>query len=226
MMVGLSNFICFSIFFVVRLTLALAPCLVPFVVANCVPPDRSIGGCSEGTSTPPTRHRRDTFEANEGLSTPSTRARLRGAGWVTSFRGAVAMEYSARRRRVGTAVGWAVLLVSTSVEVCVARERAPGPESRRSRRLACRALCPAARRCQRCVRARFYRILAAMRFLRFTPRAGVCFAGGLARCGCGLPCLGFCEFRVQSRTFNPGCKGQIGKLRVKSGITGFFYGVF
>ena len=53
-------------------------------------------------------------------------------------------------RVVGTAVGWAVLLVSTSVEVCVARERARGPESRRSRELACRALCRAARRCQRC----------------------------------------------------------------------------
>ena len=102
-------------------------------------------------------------------------------------------------------MGWAVLLVSTSVEVCVARERVLGPEMRRSRRQACRARCYAARWCQRCVRARFYRILAAMRFLRFTPRAGVCFAGGLARCGCGLPCLGFCEFRVQSRTFNPGC---------------------
>ena len=99
MVAALSNFICFSIFFVVRLPLALAPCLVPFVVANCVPPDRSIGGCSEGTSTPPTRHRRDTFEANEGLSTPSTRARLRGAGWVTSFRGAVATELCARRCR-------------------------------------------------------------------------------------------------------------------------------
>ena len=59
-----------------------------------------------------------------------------------SFRGAVA-----------TAVGWAVLLVSTSVEVCVARERARGLETHRSRQLACRALCYAARRRQRCVRA-------------------------------------------------------------------------
>ena len=92
-------------------------------------------------------------------------------------------------RGVGTAVGWAVLLVSTSVEVCVARERARGLETRRSRKLACRALCPAARRCQRCVRALFGRILAAMGFWRFSPRAGVCFADGLARCGCGLPCL-------------------------------------
>ena len=51
-----------------------------------------------------------------------------------------------------------------------------------------------------------------MRFLLFAPREGARFAGGLARCGCGLPCLGFCEFRVQSRTFNPGCTGQIGKF--------------
>ena len=65
----------------------------------------------------------------------------------------IAVEGLGRRpifRVVGTAVGWAVLLVSTSVEVCVARERARGPESRRSRELACRALCRAARRCQRC----------------------------------------------------------------------------
>ncbi len=68
---------------------------------------------------------------------------LAGASSATSFRGAVA-----------TAVGWAVLLVSTSVEVCVARERARGLETRRSRELACRALCPAARRCSAaCARA-------------------------------------------------------------------------
>ena len=34
---------------------------------------------------------------------------------------------------VGMAVGWAVLLVSTSVEVCVARERERGLETPRSR---------------------------------------------------------------------------------------------
>ena len=68
---------------------------------------------------------------------------LAGASSSMSFRGAVA-----------TAVGWAVLLVSTSVEVCVARERARGLETRRSRELACRALCPAARRCSAaCARA-------------------------------------------------------------------------
>ena len=44
----------------------------------------------------------------------------------------VAVEDLGRRpifRSLGTSVGWAVLLVSTSVEVCVARERARGPES-------------------------------------------------------------------------------------------------
>ena len=71
-------------------------------------------------------------------------------------------------------------------------------------------------------RARFCCILAAIRFLRFTPRAGVCFAGGLARCGGELPCLGFCEFRVQSRTFNPGCTGQIGKFAGQIRNHGFF----
>ena len=80
----------------------------------------------------------------------------------------IAVEGLGRRpifRGVATTVGWAVLLVSTSVEVCVARERARGLETRRSGRQACRARCYAARWCQRCVRARFYRILAAMRFL-------------------------------------------------------------
>ena len=66
---------------------------------------------------------------------------------------------------VGTAVGWAVSLVSTSVEVWVARERARGLETRRSRKPAFRALCRAARRCQCRQCARFGRILAAMRFL-------------------------------------------------------------
>ena len=63
-----------------------------------------------------------------------------------------------------SAEDWAVSLVSTSVEVCVARERARGPESHRSGRQGCRPLCHAARRCQRCVRARFGRILAACVF--------------------------------------------------------------
>ena len=137
--------------------------------------------------------------------------RPRGASSAPSFRGTVA-----------TAVGWSVLLVSTSVEVCVARERARGLETRRSRRQACRALCYAARWCQRCVRARFGRIWAAMRFLLFAPREGARFAGGLARCGGELPCLGFCEFRVKSRTFNPGCTGQIGKFAGQIRNHGFF----
>ena len=138
----------------------------------------------------------------------------------------IAVEGLGRRpifRGVATTVGWAVLLVSTSVEVCVARERARGPI--RAGRVSWLAAHPAARRggVSAARRARFCCILAAMRFLLFAPREGARFAGGLARCGGELPCLGFCEFRVKSRTFNPGCTGQIGKLRVKSGFTGFFY---
>ena len=125
-------------------------------------------------------------------------------------------------RGVGTAVGWAVLLVSTSVEVCVARERALGPESRRSRRQACRALCYAARHRQRCVSTRFGRILAAKCFLLFSPREGARFAGGLARCGCELPSLCFCEFGVRRRSFYPGCTGQIGKFTGQIRNHGFF----
>ena len=123
-----------------------------------------------------------------------SRARPRGASSATSFRGAVA-----------TAVGWAVLLVSTSVEVCVARERARGLETRRSRRQACRALCYAARWCQRCVRARFGRIWAAMRFLLFAPREGARFAGGLASCGGEQPCLVLAVFLTRKQNFDPGC---------------------
>ena len=119
-------------------------------------------------------------------------------------------------------MGWAVLLVSTSVEVCVARERARGLETRRSRKLACRALCPAARRCQRCVRARFGRILAAMGFLLFAPREGACSAGGLARCGCLLPCLVLAVFRMRQQIFDPGCTGQIGKFTGQFRNHGFF----
>jgi len=136
---------------------------------------------------------------------------LAGASSATSFRGAVA-----------TAVGWAVLLVSTSVEVCVARERALGPESRRSRRLACRALCPAARRCQRCVRARFGRILAAKCFLLLALREGARFAGGLARCGCWLSCLVLAVFQTRKQIFDPSCTGQIGKFRGQIRNHGFF----
>ena len=122
-----------------------------------------------------------------------------------------------RRRRDGAfrlARLWAgpFLLVSTSVEVCVARERARGLETRRSRRQACRALCYAARWCQRCVRARFGRILAAKCFLLFAPREVARFAAGLARCGCGLRSLGFCQFRVRRLSFDVGCTGQIGKF--------------
>ena len=140
-----------------------------------------------------------------------SRARRHGASSATSFRGAVA-----------TAVGWAVLLVSTSVEVCVARERARGPESRRSRELACRAPCRVAWRYQRCVRARFGRILAAKCFLLFAPREGARFAGGLARCGCGLPSLCFCEFQVRRRRCDPRCTGQIGKFTGQLRNHGFF----
>ena len=128
-----------------------------------------------------------------------------------SFRGAVA-----------TAVGWAVLLVSTSVEVCVARERARGLETRRSRRQACRALCHAARRSQRCVRARFCCIWAAKCFLLFDPREGARFAGGLARCGCELSCLVLAVFLACKQIFDRGRTGQIGKFVGQFRNHGFF----
>ena len=137
--------------------------------------------------------------------------RPRGASSAPSFRGTVA-----------TAVGWSVLLVSTSVEVCVARERARGLETRRSRRQACHALCYAARWCQRCVRARFGRIWAAMRFLLFAPREGARFAGGLASCGGEQPCLVLAVFLTRKQNFDPGCTGQIGKVEGQIRDHGFF----
>ena len=146
------------------------------------------------------------FEANAGPSTPSTRRRLHD--------------------RRSTAVGWAVLLVSTSVEVCVARERARGPESRRSRRQACRALFHKAWRLQRCVRARFGRILTAMRFLRFSPRDGACFAACLARCGCGLRSLVLAVFRTRQQIFDPVARVKSGNSRVKFRISGFVKNLF
>ena len=71
-------------------------------------------------------------------------------------------------------------------------------------------------------RARFCCILPAMRFLLFAPREGARFAGGLARCGCELPSLCFCEFGVRRRSFYPGCTGQIRKFTGQIRIHGFF----
>ena len=131
-------------------TMPLAPCLGPFVVpANCAvsatPPSRTCVRIDRSVvAVAPRRHRacsrRDLYPTN----TPSTRHILK---LVSRRRRDSAFRSTPSR---GTAVGWAVLLISTSVEVCVARERARGLETRRSRRLACRAPCRAAWRCQRC----------------------------------------------------------------------------
>ena len=61
-------------------------------------------------------------------------------------------------------------------------------------------------------RARFGRILAAMRFLLFAPREGACSADGLARCGCELSCLDVAVFLMRKQIFERGCTGQIGKF--------------
>ena len=165
----------------------LAPCLGPFVVpANCAV-----------SATPPSS---TSFRVDRSVVVvpPCRGPRVFSKGPLPHQHAIDATHFEARlaapsRRSIpldaveGKAVGWAVLLVSTSVEVCVARERARGLESRRSRELACRAPCRAAWRCQRCVRARFGRILAAMCFLLFAPREGARFAAGLVRCGCELP---------------------------------------
>ena len=190
----------------VRQQLSLGPLLGPFLVpANCAvsatPPsrtsvrvDRSVVAC----------RRAGTRRVFSKGPLPHQHAIDATHFEASSCRGAVAMMHSLDAVE-GKAVGWAVLLVSTSVEVCGARERARGLETRRSRRQACRALCYAARWGQRCVRARFGRILAAMRFLLFAPREGARFAGGLASCGGEQPCLVLAVFLTRKQNFDPGC---------------------
>ena len=60
-------------------------------------------------------------------------------------------------------------------------------------------------RCQRCVPARLSCVWAPRGFLPLSPREGARFAAGFARRGCGLPCLGFREFRVRIQRFAAGC---------------------
>ena len=138
----------------------------------------------------------------------------------------IAVEGLGRRpifRGVGTAVGWAVLLVSTSVEVCVARERARGLETPRSRQLACRARCYAARWCQRCVRARFTSFwLPCVFCVLLRVRAFVLQA---AWRGVAVVCLVwvFASFGCKAGHLTRAARVKSGNSRVKYGITGFFY---
>ena len=99
----------------------------------------------------------------------------------------------------------AVLASAPTTEVCVARKRARGLESRRSRRHASRALRHACVGVSAACRARFCCVLAPIGFLPLSARDGAPFAAGLARRGCGLPILGFCEFRVRIQRFDSGC---------------------
>ena len=215
-------------------TMPLAPCLGPFVVpANCAvsatPPSRTCVRIDRSVvAVPPRRRhacsRRDLYPT----STPSTRLilkRTRGPHAIdacAASRSGFGYVVPRRRRDSGVHVS-AVLLVSTSVEVCVAREQAHGPESHRSHRQACRARCYAARWCQRCVpRSLFCCILAAKCFLRFAPREGACSADGLARCGGELYCLHSFEFWAPRLSFDPRCTGQIGKFTGQFRIHGFF----
>ena len=95
-----------------------------------VRPDRSIGGCSAAAPAPRV-FSKGPLPHQHAIDATHFEARLAALSRLSIPPDAVE----------GKAVGWAVLLVSTSVEVCVARERVLGPEMRRSRRLACRALC-------------------------------------------------------------------------------------
>ena len=134
-----------------------------------VRPGRSIGGCSAAAPAP--------ARILEGTSTPQNTPSTRHILKLVSRRcrdGAFGSTPSRDK-----AVGWAVLLVSTSVEVCVARERVLGPEMRRSRRQACRALCYAARRRQRCVPRSLLLHFGCHAFFAFYSASGRSFCSGL-----------------------------------------------
>ena len=100
-------------------------CLGDAAVAH-VRPDRSIGGCSAAAPAPRV-FSRGLYPTN----TPSTRHILKQTRSTLSPPSRRSIPLDAIE---GKAVGWAVLLVSTSVEVCVARERARGLETRRLHR--------------------------------------------------------------------------------------------
>ena len=106
-------------------------------------------------------------------------------------------------------------------EVCVARERARGLESRRSRRHASRALRHAFVGVSAACRGRFCCVLAPIGFLPFAARDGPRFAAGFARRGCGLPSLGFCEFRTQAG-FLSGLHGSNREITGQIQNHGFF----
>ena len=111
----------------------------------------------------------------------------------------------------------AVLASASTTEVCVSRKRARGLQSRRSCMYANRTLRHALVGVSAACRGRFCCVLHPIGFLPLSTRDGPRFAGGFARRGCGLPRLGFCEFRVPLQRFDLGCTGQIRK----SGKTGF-----
>jgi len=137
---------------------------------------------------------------------------------VCRLRASVARCWLARR--LGHRV--AVLASASTTKVRVARKRARGAESRRSRRQACRALCYAFVGVTAASRARFCCVLAPIGFLPLSARDGPRFAAGFARRGDGLPSLGFCEFRARIRRFERCCTGQIGKFTGQIRNHGFF----
>ena len=99
--------------------------------------------------------------------------------------------------------------------------RAARPESRRSRRHACRALCHAFVGVGAACRARFCCLLPPGGFLPLSARDGARFAAGFARRCCGLPSLSFCEFQVRLQRFDSGRTVKSGNSRAKSRKTGF-----
>ena len=115
----------------------------------------------------------------------------------------------------------AVLASASTTEVCVARKRARGPESRRSRRHACRALCHAFGGVSAACRARFCCVLAPRCFLPLSARDGRRFTAGFARRGCGLPSFDFASFGSDCRDLIPAARVKSANSLVKCRITGF-----
>ena len=115
----------------------------------------------------------------------------------------------------------AVLASASATEVRVARKRKGGPESRRSRRHACRALCHAFGGVSAACRARFCCVLAPRGFLPLSARDGRRFTAGFARRGCGLPSFDFASFGSDCRDLIPAARVKSANSLVKCRITGF-----
>ena len=116
---------------------------------------------------------------------------------------------------------YAVLASASTTEVCVARKRARGPESHRSRRHACRALCHAFVGVSAACRGRFCCLLAPRGFCLYLRVTALVLL--LASRDVAVGCLVwvFASFGCESRLLPRGARVKSGNSRIKSRKTGF-----